>query len=83
MQEGYIVTFKNTFEAMNAEKVSKQYNLNIRVIPTPTYITKSCGISLLVDKSDKDLLNKLVINKSISVKNIFFKNDKDILSKII
>ncbi|AWZ49740.1 hypothetical protein C3495_13505 [Clostridiaceae bacterium 14S0207] len=44
--KNYIITFKNTHDAIKAEAESKANEIKVTVIPTPTFITKSCGISL-------------------------------------
>ncbi|WP_142413700.1 DUF3343 domain-containing protein [Hathewaya massiliensis] len=46
MSKKYVVTFKNTHTAIKAESATKSKGLKVIVIPTPTFITKSCGISL-------------------------------------
>lgn len=46
MSKKYVVTFKNTHTAIKAEASTKSKGIRVTVIPTPTFITKSCGISL-------------------------------------
>ena len=40
----YVIVFKNTLDAMNAEKTLKENNYKFKIMPTPTVITQSCGI---------------------------------------
>lgn len=49
MEKKYIVTFKNTHDAIKAEERCKENSIKITVIPTPTYITLSCGISIRLE----------------------------------
>lgn len=77
MDNYYIITFKNTHEAMKAENQTELNNLKVTVIPTPTYITKSCGISLKVDKDNFHGIEKLINDNKISIKNIYLKEGNE------
>lgn len=46
----YIIVFKNTYDAMSAEKKLKELDLEFRIMPTPTSVTMSCGICVRIDK---------------------------------
>jgi len=70
----YIVTFQNTHEAMKAEREALQNRIKIVVVPTPTYITKSCGISLKVDDANIQSIINLIKLEDIKVKEIFVRN---------
>lgn len=48
----FIIVFKNTHDAMNAETVIMEKSFKIRIMPTPTSITQSCGICIRVDERD-------------------------------
>ena len=74
----YIVTFQNTHEAMKAERETIKKQINVVVIPTPTVITKSCGISLKVDSENIKGVISLIRAENIKVKEIFMKNGEDI-----
>lgn len=70
----YIIVFKNTYDAMVAEKKLKELNTNFRIMPTPTSITMSCGICVRID--NKEEIN-LIINKYIlEYKNIYFRDEQ-------
>ncbi|MGL4453446.1 MAG: DUF3343 domain-containing protein [Sarcina sp.] len=70
----YIMVFNNTHEAMAAEKLIEKENIKIMVIPTPTYITKSCGISLKFDEESLEAIDKLIEDDKIKFKNIYFRD---------
>jgi len=62
--EIYLITFKNTQDAMKAEAVYKSENVNFSVYPTPPMILGSCGLSLKINddeyiKKGKELLEKI------------------------
>ncbi len=77
MQEFLIVTFNNTHEAMKAELACVNEGIKVTMMPTPTYITKSCGISLRANIDIIDNFKKMVENKEIEYKTIYhFKDNK-------
>ena len=69
--EFYLITFENTLKAMNAEVVLKNSNINVCIVPTPTAITRSCGISIRINVDSIILVQNLVSKKEIVIKNIF------------
>lgn len=71
MDKYYIVTFQNTHEAMKGEREAIKKQIKVIVIPTPTYITKSCGISLKIEKENIESIIELVKSEDIKVKEIF------------
>jgi hypothetical protein len=75
MNHFYILTFNNTHEAMKAENVCLGSKVKVTMMPTPTYITKSCGISLRISKSDFESLRNLVEENKITYKSIFELNE--------
>jgi Protein of unknown function (DUF3343). len=75
MDKYYILTFQNTLGAINGESELKERKIKIEIMPTPTSITKSCGISIKVKNEDIDEIKKLVSENRINVKNIYFKDD--------
>ena len=46
----FIMVFNNTHEAMEGERILKENGIAFIIMPTPTYITKSCGISSAFNK---------------------------------
>lgn len=77
MDNYYLITFENTHSAMNAETVLKQNSIKNIVMPTPTYITKSCGISLKFDKADLPMVTKLIKDESIKIKVVYLKEGSE------
>ncbi|WP_300346880.1 DUF3343 domain-containing protein [Clostridium sp.] len=63
----FIMVFNNTHEAMEGERILKENGVIFIIMPTPTYITKSCGISAAFNK---DQLEKIETLK-IKFKNIY------------
>ena len=67
----YIVVFKNTHDAMSAEKKLNELNFKFRIMPTPTTITMSCGICVRIDDEEQI---KLIKNDNLfEYKNIYLR----------
>ena len=70
----YIVVFKNTYDAMTAEKKLKELNTNFRIMPTPTSITMSCGICVRID--NKEEIDLIMNNDILEYKNIYLRDEQ-------
>ncbi|MGL5244213.1 MAG: DUF3343 domain-containing protein [Sarcina sp.] len=71
----FIIVFNNTHEAMAGEKCFKENNIKFMIIPTPTYITQSCGISVRFNECELSKIDALISNKQITFKNIYVKEE--------
>ena len=78
MNKYYIVTFQNTHEAMKAERETINKKIKVVVIPTPTYITRSCGISLKVEEENIQSIIKLIDSENIKVKEVFVRDGENV-----
>lgn len=77
MENFYIITFNNTHEAMKGESICIQKKIKATMMPTPTYITKSCGISLKLNEEERVNLESIVNSGELKYKSIFqFKDSK-------
>ncbi len=65
---------------MKAERETIKKQINVVVIPTPTVITKSCGISLKVNEKNIQGIISLIKSDNIKVKEIFKKNGECVKS---
>lgn len=74
MNNYYIVTFQNTHEAMKAEREALKNRIKVVVVPTPTYITKSCGISLKIEEESIQSIIELIKSENIKIKDIFVRD---------
>ena len=69
----YIIVFKNTYDAMAAEKKLKELNFNFKIMPTPTSITMSCGICVRIDK--KEEIDLIINNDILEYKNVYIRDN--------
>lgn len=75
MDKYYILTFENTLGAINGESELKEKKIKVEIMPTPTSITKSCGISIKVKSEDMQEINRLIEENKIRIKNIYFRDE--------
>ncbi|MCM8711942.1 DUF3343 domain-containing protein [Clostridium sp. SYSU_GA19001] len=73
MDKYYILTFENTHNAINGEAVLKEKNIKVKVMPTPTFVTKSCGISLKINEEEINEVKAIIENGLIKIKGIILK----------
>ena len=76
----FIIVFKNTYDAMNAEKKLEEKNIGLRIMPTPTVITQSCGICVKIEERAE--IDTIIKDKIIEFKNIYERKE-DGYSKVI
>lgn len=72
----YIMVFNNTHEAMAAEKLMEIENIKVMVMPTPTYITKSCGISLRFNEESVEKIDSLIKDEKVKFKNVYYRDEE-------
>ncbi|NFO05347.1 DUF3343 domain-containing protein [Clostridium botulinum] len=74
----YIIVFKNTFDAMAAEKYLQETEHEFKIMPTPTSITKSCGICVRIN--DKEVINAVIKDNKFEYKNIYLRDNSGYVS---
>jgi len=63
---------------MKAERETINKKIKVVVIPTPTYITRSCGISLKVEEENIQSIIKLIDSENIKVKEVFVRDGENV-----
>lgn len=71
MDNHILITFKNTIEAMKAEENLKIQAIKVTVIPTPTNIIKSYGVSIKTNKNELKKIKSLIENNKINTLGIY------------
>lgn len=64
----YVISFDSTHHAIKAEKLFKEHNLNIRMMPTPREITASCGLSIRFEAADLGEVEDIIKNEELAIK---------------
>ena len=76
----FIIVFKNTHDAMSAEKKLEEKNMKLRIMPTPTAITQSCGICVRIEEREE--VDTIIKEEIIDFKNIYERGE-DGYNKIV
>ncbi|MGL5378932.1 DUF3343 domain-containing protein [Clostridium sp.] len=69
----FIIVFKNTLDAMTAERTLKEKDFEFKMMPTPTAITQSCGLCVRIEK--KELIDYVINENLVAFKNIYEKSN--------
>lgn len=80
-----VVTFNSTNHAIQGEKIFKDRNIEIKVIPTPREITASCGLSIRFDKRFLEEVLSCIQSTALNIKGIYEimrENGRRIVSKV-
>lgn len=67
----YLLIFKNTHYALACEKIFTQQNVCYNIMPSPSQVSNSCGISIAVKNNDLEMIKGMLEKKIISVKCIY------------
>lgn len=73
----YVVSFDSTHHAIRADKLFKEHDLNVRMMPTPREITASCGLSIRFEETDLDKVEEIISKEELAVKGKYEMNRKD------
>ena len=72
----FIMVFNNTNDAMNGERIFIDNNIEFVIMPTPTYITQSCGICIRFNENIIEKVNSIIEKDSLKYKNIYLNDGK-------
>lgn len=75
MNKYYILTFENTHGAISGENLLKQKGIKGDVMPTPTAITKSCGISIRINDLLIEEVKRLINDGDLTIKNMYLRDE--------
>lgn len=67
----YVVVFESTHYAIAAEKLFKELDYAVEIIPTPREITSSCGLSIRFNEALLDSVKKALTEGNILIKGIY------------
>ncbi|MDR1774206.1 MAG: DUF3343 domain-containing protein [Clostridioides sp.] len=71
MKEMYVVSFNSTHHAIRSEKLLKENEMKIQVLPTPREISASCGLSISFVKDDLEDIRELLKENSIDYRGMY------------
>ena len=67
----FVISFNSTHHAIKGEKLFKEHNLNIKMMPTPREITASCGLSIRFEEEDLEEVQSTIDSSDLSIKGIY------------
>lgn len=66
----YVVLFYSTSLAIRGEKIAKNGNANVKLIPTPRHLSSDCGIVLRFEEKDKEKIIDLFTKANLDYEQI-------------
>lgn len=78
--EEFLLFFLNTYDSMKCEKILRENNININIMPTPSYLTNSCGISIRFNLNSLEKILDLIKKNELNYKGIYNLNTKQLLN---
>lgn len=66
-----VVTFVSVNYSMLSEKYLKDAGVKTMMIPSPREITKSCGLSIMINPDQLEEVKKVLIENEVEVSGIF------------
>ncbi|WP_352418770.1 DUF3343 domain-containing protein [Proteiniborus sp.] len=67
----YVIAFDSTHYAIQGEKVLRDKDIDIKVIPTPREITASCGLSIRFNPELFEQIKNILKEYSLSIRGIY------------
>lgn len=67
----YVIAFDSTHYAIQGEKILKNRDIDIKVIPTPREITASCGLSIRFNPEFFEQIKNILEEASLSIRGIY------------
>lgn len=74
MNKYFLLVFKNTNDAMMGEKYLKGKGYTVKVMPTPSQIINSCGLSLLLKEDEVDKVKQELKDDKVQYKALYSKD---------
>lgn len=71
MNEMHVVTFNSTHYAIKFEKILKDADIKMMMIPSPREITASCGLSIRFDQSDIESIKEKIEESNVDIYGVF------------
>lgn len=66
-----IITFQSISFAIKFEKILKENNIEVKLIPVPRKISSSCGLSGKIDYKEKNKIIEMCEKNKIQYENIY------------
>jgi hypothetical protein len=64
------VLFPNQINGIKLDRILRRLGYNAVIVPTPRNLSKSCGISLMINEEDVDSVKEVINNNNIEIIDI-------------
>ncbi len=64
------VLFPNHTEGLRLNSILRDRGINHAISPTPRVLSRSCGISLIVNEDDLELIKEIIAEHRITIENV-------------
>lgn len=71
MEKMYLISFNSTHHAIRMEKLLKDLSLNIMMVPTPREISASCGLSVVFDNKDIEVIKETITKNEVDISGVY------------
>lgn len=72
----YILIFPNTHRALECEKILTDKQIRFKILPAPSYVTRSCGICISILMNDIEVIYNLIRDNKVVIKSIYNSDKK-------
>lgn len=66
-----VVVFKSTHHTIQAEGIFKARDVSFKTIPTPREITRSCGLAIIFQLDDLEIIEDMVENGQVTIEGVY------------
>lgn len=77
MSNYYVITFESVHYVIKAEKLLKQYGVDVVLIATPRDISFDCGIALKVFEENQEMIRDLFQKKKLVPDGFYLIKEKN------
>ncbi len=75
--ERYLITFKISSMAFKFENYCKRADLEVKMVPVPSKLSKSCGYACRIKKEDIEDIKELCEDKNIKYSEFYHIDEQD------
>lgn len=66
----YYILFPNYTEGMKLESMFKKKKIKYTIVPTPRELSASCGISIMYDKEDENIIESVIEENNVTISGL-------------
>lgn len=75
MEEGLLIAFDSTQQALRAEMLLEYADIEIDLFPTPKDVTAGCALSILFPSEELAVVQNIIEQEKVEIRGIFMKNN--------